>query len=211
MLWWAVVLSTSIERATLPEVLHVVLSPFMEMVAYTLKYTMNTSCISLPNTPYITISYHTTYPHCACKFCYVQKKNKFYRRRKKCSQYFIVSLFYLKLWHSFCFYSTIFYNCSLEMAKPMTMIVIVIIYTITYRSTHNNRLDIVIPDETTKEAFLIDVTISNSHNLHCNITEKLHSIQTWKNSLQEYGNCIWSIYTHNRYYSKQITWNFKTA
>ena len=60
----------------------------------------------------------------------------------------------------------------------MTMIVIVIIYTITYRSTHNNRLDIVIPDETTKEAFLIDVTISNSHNLHCNITEKLHSIQT---------------------------------
>ena len=129
--------------ATVPEVLHVVLCPFMEMVAYTLQYAMNTSCISLPNTPYIAIYYHITYPHCACKFCHMQK-NKFYRRRKKCSHYSI--LFFTSTYDiSFYFYSTIFYICSLEtMTMTMTTVstmtttqtktttVMVIIYAITY-------------------------------------------------------------------------------
>lgn len=68
--------------ATLPEVLHVVLRPFMEMVAYTLKYAMNTSCIALPNTPYITISYHTTYSLCLQILLHAEKKQILQKEEK---------------------------------------------------------------------------------------------------------------------------------
>ena len=54
---------------------------------------------------------------------------------------------------------------------------------ITDRSIHNNRLDIVLLDKTIKEAYLIDVAISNSHNIHSTITEKLQKCTDLKEKL----------------------------
>jgi hypothetical protein len=47
--------------------------------------------------------------------------------------------------------------------------------TTTDRTVHNNRpdIDLVILDKTTKEAYLTDVALLNSHNLYIIITEKL--------------------------------------
>jgi hypothetical protein len=44
---------------------------------------------------------------------------------------------------------------------------------ITDRTIHNNKPDIVLLDETIKEAHLIDVAILDSHNLYSTIAERL--------------------------------------
>jgi len=44
---------------------------------------------------------------------------------------------------------------------------------ITDRTIHNNKPDIVLLDETIKEAYLIDVAIPDSHKLYNTITERL--------------------------------------
>jgi len=48
---------------------------------------------------------------------------------------------------------------------------------------NNNRTDIVILDKTIREAFLIDVAVPNSHNLHNNITEKLQKYTDLKDDI----------------------------
>jgi hypothetical protein len=54
---------------------------------------------------------------------------------------------------------------------------------ITDQTIHNNRPGIVILDKTIKAAYLIDVTIPNSHNLHSTITEKLQKYTDLKEGL----------------------------
>jgi hypothetical protein len=51
---------------------------------------------------------------------------------------------------------------------------------ITDRTLHNIRLDIVIHDKTIKQVCLKDTAISNSHNLHSTITEKLQKYTALK-------------------------------
>ena len=72
----------------------------------------------------------------------------------------------------------------------------------TDRNIHNNRPDMVMLDETTKEAYIIDVAIPNSHSLHSNITEKLQKYTDLKEHLSDYGN------EKSLYHS---IWKFKTA
>jgi len=48
---------------------------------------------------------------------------------------------------------------------------------------NNNRLGIVILDKTIREAYLIDVAVPNSHNLHNNITEKLQKYTDLKDDI----------------------------
>jgi hypothetical protein len=59
------------------------------------------------------------------------------------------------------------------MLVMMMMIMIIII--ITDRTPHNNRPNVLILDKTVKKAYLIDVAIPNSHNLHSTITERFQS------------------------------------
>jgi len=51
------------------------------------------------------------------------------------------------------------------------------------RDDNNNRPDIVILDKTNKEAYLIDVAVPNSHNLHNTITEKLQKYTDLKDDV----------------------------
>jgi hypothetical protein len=62
---------------------------------------------------------------------------------------------------------------------------------ITDRTIHNNRPDIIILDNTIKEAYLIDVALPNSHNLHSIITEKLQKYTGLKEELIR----IWQLKT----------------
>jgi len=50
---------------------------------------------------------------------------------------------------------------------------LVMMMTTTDRTSHNNRPDIVILDKIVKEAYLLDVAIPNSRNLHSTITDRL--------------------------------------
>ena len=54
----------------------------------------------------------------------------------------------------------------------------------------NNRLHIVILDKTIKEAYLVDVAIPNSHNLHSTITQKLQKYNGLKELIR-----IWQLKT----------------
>jgi hypothetical protein len=53
----------------------------------------------------------------------------------------------------------------------------------TDQTTCKNILDIVIPQKTIREAYLIDVATPNSHNLHSTITEKLQKYTDFKDEL----------------------------
>jgi hypothetical protein len=64
-------------------------------------------------------------------------------------------------------------------------------YTITDRTVHNNRPQIVIFDITIKQADLIDAATPNSHNLHSTLTEKLHKCTDLKEELIR----IWQLTT----------------
>jgi hypothetical protein len=70
-------------------------------------------------------------------------------------------------------------------------------------------------DKTTKEAYLIDVAIPNTRSFHSSLTKKLQKYRlerrAYKNMATENGLYNTSSIIHNRYYSKQITWKFKTA
>ena len=61
----------------------------------------------------------------------------------------------------------------------------------TDRTILNNRPDTVIHDKTIKEAYLIDVAIPNSHNLHNTIIEKLQKYIDLKEELIR----IWQLKT----------------
>jgi hypothetical protein len=51
------------------------------------------------------------------------------------------------------------------------------------QSIHNNRLDMIICDKTVKEAYLLDVAVSNIYNFHSTITEKLQNYTYLKGEL----------------------------
>jgi hypothetical protein len=74
-------------------------------------------------------------------------------------------------------------NCNCELFCDRSII--------TDRTTHNNRPDIVLLDKTIKEAKLIDVAVSNSHNLRNTITEKLQKYT----DLTEELITIWQLHT----------------
>jgi hypothetical protein len=48
---------------------------------------------------------------------------------------------------------------------------------------HSNRPDIVMLDNTIKEAHSVDTAIPNSHNLHSTVTERLQQYTDWKGEL----------------------------
>jgi hypothetical protein len=64
----------------------------------------------------------------------------------------------------------------------MMTIMMMMIITITDRTPHNNRPNIlvVILNKTVKEVYVIDVAIPNSHNLHSTITERFHKYKDLK-------------------------------